>query len=269
MNRRTQSSAVADTIPEREPIVALVVRTVDFTNTSQVLLLLTPGGFVSAMAKGSRRKGSPFGGPISELGLLECTLKVPREREGLFGLLSGRLTWWPRAPRRSLAAFYASELMREALMALPVPEGDAVAVLDLTLVSLRLMDEGVDPEQAACTFMASMLLLYGLQPELHQCVVTQRVASGKNPVAFSYSEFGILAPTAAAGKAGLDQISPEALGILRALFSGSNESVAEHAAASKSAWLIALRVCGRLLGIAAGRELRSLGVLARESKAAA
>lgn len=243
---------------------ALVLRTVDYTNTSQILTLLTPDGVVSAYARGSRRKNNHLHGPMVELTVLDMVLRQPKSGEGLSQVVASTAVYWPRRTHWCLAAYHAAEFLREVLLAIPITPQDAGVVMDVVRVEIDCLS---DPESAcrvAAEFSAWMLRLNGLQPELGQCVVTGRKPSGKVPVAFSYAENGLLSPKAAAGKAGLDQLHPGALALLQALFSGNQERIDDVAVQSPADWLTALRVSTRLLSFAAGREFQSLPVLAAE-----
>jgi len=245
-----------------------VLRAVDYTNTSQVLTLLTPDGVVSAYARGSRRKNSPLQGPIAELSYLDMVLMPAKSTDGLYGVIESRTARWVRRGEWSLAAFHCAEYLREALLAIPIVPADAGIVMEVVGVELDCLGPPSTACRVAAEFSAWLLALNGLQPELGQCVATGRQPSGKVPVAFSYTDNGILSPGAAAGKSGLDQISPGALSLLRALFSGNQERIDDVAVQSAPDWLIALRVSTRLLSLAAGREFRSLPGLLQETRAA-
>jgi hypothetical protein len=242
----------------------LVLRAVDYTNTSQVLTLLTPDGVVSAYARGSRRKNSHLHGPMAELTELELLLRHPKSGDGLANVVGSRAVYWPRRSTWSLAAYGAAEFLREVLLAIPVTPADAGVVMDVVRVELDCLAGHESACRVAAEFSAWMLRLNGLQPELGQCVVSGRKPSGKVPVAFSYADNGLLSPSAASGKAGLDQLQPGALVLLQALMSANQERIDDVAVQSPGDWLTALRVSTRLLSFAAGREFQSIPLLMAE-----
>jgi DNA repair protein RecO (recombination protein O) len=254
---------------------ALVLRSLPYSNTSQLVYTLTPEGPVHLMAKGSLRQKNHFNGPINELTILSLTYTPPRKHDGLGDLRTARLSGWYPGLGKSLAAFYGAEFIREALLAVPTPPDESPATLEIATGALAALNAGRDALPVATQFAARMLTLHGLTPELAGCVQTGRPASGKNPVDFSLRESGLLCPPAAAGKPGLIRLSVPCLALLRRLFEDGEERdwrawQPERTPSPTNDTLdtsaTAFMVCHRLLENAVHRELRSAAALVAEAR---
>jgi DNA repair protein RecO (recombination protein O) len=108
---------------------ALVLRTIPFGETSQVVHLATPEhGLVAALAKGAHRPGSAVEGGVALLAVGEAWLKPARQRDGdgleLLQRFRQRDAWRGLAKdlERYRAAAYVLELLRTWMKpALPLP----------------------------------------------------------------------------------------------------------------------------------------------------
>jgi len=233
---------------------ALCLRKVDFSESSQILTLLTDQlGTVGAIAKGAKREKSSLGGPLDLMCLYNVVL-YDRSKRGTLSILSQAelLDFFPAA-RRSFSAFQGVERMRDLLLATEIAPADGPAVLLLAVRCMRALGEGQPPPQALARFAWALLVSMGLEPVVHQCVASGAVPSGKAEVAFSVREMGLLAPPHQAGRTDLVRLSPAALKALQALASGDSgqglQVDAWAAASSLLAWLVAMQ---------GGRRLRTV-----------
>lgn len=95
---------------------ALCLRKVDFSETSQILTLLTDKlGIVGAIAKGAKREKSSIGGPLDLMCLYNVVLYDRSKRGTLSILAQAELQDFFPAARGSYARFMAVESIREQI----------------------------------------------------------------------------------------------------------------------------------------------------------
>ncbi|MCL4731639.1 MAG: DNA repair protein RecO [Planctomycetes bacterium] len=201
---------------------ALCLRKVDFSETSQVLTLLTDKlGATGAIAKGAKREKSSVGGPLDLMCLYQVVL-YDRTRRGTLGILAQAelIDFFPPA-RHSYAAFRAAETIRELLLSIEVTPSDGAAVLLLAVRAMRGLGDGHET-LALARFGWGLLRVLGVQPEFHHCVVSGREPSGRVEVAFSLREMGILAPPHTAGRHDLLRLSAPTLRALQHVALGND-----------------------------------------------
>ena len=152
---------------------AIVLRVVDFAETSQVVHLATPErGLVAAIAKGGHgSKGSFQGGvPLGVLGEAEV---VPRRNGDLDVLRSFRVTDGLRGLRDDLDRYAAGAYVLSLLRDLVKPDLEATAVFRAGATALKAL-AGSPPGSApvwTAVFEARALAAAGHRPHLASCVV--------------------------------------------------------------------------------------------------
>ncbi len=148
--------------------LALTLRTLDFSETSQVVAVFSrDAGRMSLLAKGSRRKHRGIQTGIDLFQLLEI---VYLDRHGGLGLLA---EWsvkedFPglrRDLRRGYAAFYVAEL----LASLTEEHDPQPEVFDLACETLALLCDAEHPRVVVHAFEARLLRLIGLLPRFDAC----------------------------------------------------------------------------------------------------
>lgn len=160
--------------------LALVLRVLDYSETSQIAHLLTrERGRVSAIAKGARRRGSRFAGELEPIQLGEVVCFQGRDPHAMQTLSELEVRDTYRGVRQDLrrlrAAAYVVELLRES-----APEGQPLPeVFDLAAAALARiaaagdpstpLGAGLDPATVPA-FEARLLDLLGLFPRLEACV---------------------------------------------------------------------------------------------------
>jgi len=183
-------------MPQRD--AAICLRTVDYSETSQVVHFLTPGaGLVRLLAKGSKRPKSKSGGMIDVLQEGEL-LFIPPRREGLGTLVefteSVPHNALRREPARLNVALYMIELSGQML-----PEGQAnPAAFELLSKALaRLGRPEAAPAAVLAYFQWRLLRHVGLLGELQACVSCGQAVKGartRRARYFSSSQGGLLCP---------------------------------------------------------------------------
>jgi DNA repair protein RecO (recombination protein O) len=233
---------------------ALCLRKVDFSETSQILTLLSDRlGTVGAIAKGAKRAKSGIGGPLDLMCLYNVVL-YDRSRRGTLSILAQAelLDFFPAA-RESYQSFSAVESIRELLLAIEVTPHDAPAALLRSVKALRALCDGEPPGRVLAHFAWGQQGVMGVEPVLTECVASGIEPSGKVEVAFSLREMGLLSPPHAQHRADLVRVSPSTLAALQALATGHpgrGIQVDAYAGAfTLLAWLVAMQ---------GGRRLRSV-----------
>ena len=236
---------------------ALCLRKVDFSETSQILTLLSDQlGTVGAIAKGAKREKSGVGGPLDLMCLYNVVL-YDRSKRGTLSILAQAelLDFFPGA-RHSYAAFAAAERVRELLLAIEVSPMDAPATLLMAVKAMRALADDENPEQVLARFAWGLLRALGTEPVVTECIASGQEPSGKVEVAFSIREMGLLAPPHTEHRSDLIRISPRTLAALQALATGEvgpRIQVDAYAGAfTLLAWLVAMQ---------GGRRLRTVAPL--------
>ena len=196
---------------------AIVVRLVDFSETSQVVTLFTREfGKIGALAKGAHRQKGPFD---SALDLLTQTRVVflRKSSGGLDLLTEAKLEHRFRPPDHDLAPLFAGYYLAELLLGLtdeydPHPELFDIAAETLQTLS-REGKNNISP--LILSFELSALRLLGHLPNLEQCVECGKTISTEGDVAFGQSSGGVLCRACRPGKRHVAQIRGESLKTLR------------------------------------------------------
>jgi DNA repair protein RecO (recombination protein O) len=152
---------------------AIVLRTVDFAETSQVVHLATPDrGLVAAIAKGGHGAKGAFQGGVP-LGVLGEAEVVPRRGGDLDVLRSFRVTDGLRGLHEDLDRYAAGTYVLSLLRDLVKPDLEATAIFRAGATALRAL--AASPPAAAPTwtvvFEARALAAAGHRPHLSSCVV--------------------------------------------------------------------------------------------------
>ena len=176
---------------QRTPGVCL--RTIDWSETSQVLRFFTPGsGKIACIAKGSKRKKSAFLAPFELLSVYDLiriekrpgTLDILTKAERVRSFTKLRADY-----PRYVAACYAAEFTDEF-----APEGQPVEGLYEQLVQvLERLEAGVAPADAVFSFESLGLRALGYLPRLRECGVCRKAVT-RPDLYFSVRDGGALDP---------------------------------------------------------------------------
>ncbi|MBZ0136607.1 MAG: DNA repair protein RecO [Planctomycetes bacterium] len=236
---------------------ALCLRKVDFSETSQILTLLTDKlGTVGAIAKGAKRAKSNIGGALDIMCLYNVVL-YDRSRRGTLSILAQAelLDFFPDA-RRKYAHFTVMERIRELLLAIEIGPQDGPSVLLLCVRALRALGDGDAPEPVLAAFSWGLLRTLGVEPTLTHCVASGVEPSGKVEVSFSLREMGLLAPPHNERRDDIVRIAPRTLRALQSL-----EADAPDGRIEVDAWAGASSLLAWLVAAQGGRRLRTFAPL--------
>ncbi len=174
---------------------ALCLRVIDFSETSQVVTLLTRRhGLMGLLAKGARKVGKsragPMGGPLDLLCRGEAIFLPARADAGL-----GTLTAWdvrdhhPQL-RMELRLFYAGQMVCEFTSLLLSPLDPHPELYDQLVAALELL-AGPQGRRAVVAYMKCALTEAGYQPRLAGCLACQAAARPGRTMRFVAAAGGV------------------------------------------------------------------------------
>ncbi len=152
-----------------ESTQAIVLRTVEFSETSLIVTLLTRDlGRVSALAKGARRPKGPFEGSLDLLAV--CRVVLIQKNTGALDLLTeAKLHRRFRAASRSLERLYGGYHVIEMLRLMTDDHEFHPEVYDLTIRTLEQLDGDGGVAATLAYFDAQLLRELGHAPGIDRC----------------------------------------------------------------------------------------------------
>lgn len=241
--------------------MALVLRRVDYSETSQVVTLFTHArGKVSAIAKGARRAKSRFFGPLDSATLHEVVV-YPRG-EGLSILAESHLVERFAGLREHIETIQLAQLVLELLMVLTQENDPEPGLFQL---ARNVLHEARDPRRAqleGLAFMLGALAETGFAPVVERCVVCSRGSPTGKRLAFDCRGGGVLCADCAADSPGAIAISGAAAALMRRVAQASRAALGRIRAGRGDVGE-ALEALGAHVRHFSGRELRTLGVLVK------
>jgi DNA repair protein RecO (recombination protein O) len=152
-----------------EQSTAIVLRTIEFSETSLIVTLLTRDlGRISAIAKGARRPKGPFEGALDLLAV--CRVVVLRKASDNLDILTeAKLHRRFRGGERSLDRLYGGYYVAEMLRLLTENHDPHQDVYDLTIRTLDQIDGSGNVAMALLAFDAQILRMLGHAPGTDRC----------------------------------------------------------------------------------------------------
>lgn len=198
-----------------EKATALVLRVIDFSETSCVVTLFTREfGKVGALAKGGRRPKGPFESALDLLAI--CRVVFLRKSSDALDLLTeAKLERRFRPPGRSLAALYAGYYIAELVGELTDQYDPHPDLFDLCEQTLQSMSQDQDPPSAVLRFELAALRMLGHQPSLDACAECGQPLAAGTKLAFGLLHGGMLCSQCRTGKRPVVVLSRDAWGLLR------------------------------------------------------
>ena len=210
-----------------EKTSAIVLRVVDFSETSCVVTLFTEDfGKIGALAKGARRPKGPFDSALDLLAVCRIVF-IHKSSDTLDLLTEAKLERRFRAATRELsrlyAGYYVAELLNE-LTDLGDPHPDLYREADRTLQAL---DQNAPVPDTVLRFEVLTLRLLGVLPSLDACAACGKPVAAAGRVLFGQLAGGVLCPGCRAGQRQVVSLSAEVVTALRALAqAGAGSTVA-------------------------------------------
>ena len=196
---------------------ALILRLVDFSETSQIVTLFTKEyGKIGALAKGAHRQKGPFDSALDLLTRVRIVF-LRKSSGGLDLLTEAKLEHRFRPPDRDLTPLFAGYYLAELLLGLtddydPHPELFESAAETLEILSYD-GEKNISPVILA--FEMNALRLLGHLPNLEECVECGKPIATDRLVAFGQSSGGVLCRNCRPGKRHIAQINRESLKTLQ------------------------------------------------------
>jgi DNA repair protein RecO (recombination protein O) len=206
-----------------EKTTAIVLRSVDFSETSSVVTLFTRDfGKIRALAKGARRPKGPFESALDLLCL--CRIVFLRKSSDALDLLTeAKLERRFRPPGGNLsnlyAAYYVAELLNELTDDYD-PHSELFDAADRTLAALRT-SSAVAP--VVLRFELTTLHLLGHLPALETCAECGKEVKPLGRVPFSQLAGGVLCQECRVSQRQIISISAGALAALVRFSHGSSD----------------------------------------------
>ena len=175
---------------------ALVLRTVDFSETSLILSLYTRQfGKIEGLAKGGRRLKGPFESALDILARIRVTF-LQKRGDALDLLTESKLVRRFNVTRSNLAGLFGAYYVVELLDALTEPGDPNPALYDLAVKLLARLEEGTFVMRSLIRFEGLLLQAIGQQPSLRQCVQCgcriDLEGKSRQRVAFGHLDGGVI-----------------------------------------------------------------------------
>ena len=220
---------------------AIVIRTVDFMESSLVVTLFTREfGKIGALAKGAKRLKSPFESALDLMALCRIVF-LHKTSEALDLLTEAKLLRRFRPAGRDLLALYAGYYVAELLGALTDDDDPYPELFDLADQTLSALAAGHPAARLVIRFELGMLRILGHMPALENCAECGTPVATSGKLAFGLIHGGILCDTCRIGKR---QVATVSAGTLRTM-----AQLAEPAARTWQRMEITPHIMGELRGI--------------------
>lgn len=201
-----------------EKTLAIVLRVVEFSETSVVVTLFTQQfGKVSALAKGARRPKGPFESALDLLSLVRIVF-LHKSSESLDLLTEAKLERRFRSASRDLGRLYAGYYVAELLHELTDRGDPHPALFEAADEALQSIDAGVPLPTVVLRMELSALQEVGHMPTLDRCAAcSDAIRPTPDRVAFGMMAGGLLCDKCRHGQRQVVSVSHEALEVLRIL----------------------------------------------------
>lgn len=197
-----------------EKATAIVIRSVEFSETSLVVTLFTREfGKIGALAKGGRRLKGPFESALDLLAVCRIVF-LHKSSDALDLLTEAKLLRRFRVAGRELAGLYAGYYVAELLDELTDEDDPHPELFDLADETLAALTAGEPVARWVVRFELGALRLLGHLPLLDQCVECGAAVKPAGRVAFGQLDGGVLCPKCRAGK---QQVVMVSAGVLRTM----------------------------------------------------
>lgn len=171
---------------------ALVLRTIEFSETSLVVVLLTRQfGKSSALAKGARRPKGPFEGALDLLSVCRVVI-IPKSGDTLDLLTEAKLQRRFRSGERHLGRLYAGYYVAELLREMTDRDDPHPELYDLSLETLEELDGDTDVRGCLLRFELQTLRLLGHAPTIDRCASCGSEVPRAGRVGFGVTSGGVL-----------------------------------------------------------------------------
>lgn len=201
-----------------EKAEALVLRVIDFSETSAVVTLFTREfGKISGLAKGARRPKGPFESALDLLSRVRLVF-LRKTSDALDLLTEAKLEKRFRTGGRDLSCLYGAYYVAELLNELTHDGDPHPELFDLAVDTLERLSAGeTSTGFAVLRFELTALRMLGHLPSLRECVECGKPIVGDRRTAFGLASGGVLCEGCRPGKRHVVSLSKEAVDWLEML----------------------------------------------------
>ncbi len=207
-----------------EKTLAIVLRVVDFSETSVIATLFTRDfGKIAALAKGAKRPKGPFEAALDLLSV--CRIVFLAKSSDVLDLLTeARLERRFRAARTDLARLYAGFYVAELLNEFTDKGDPHPDLFDLADATLLALDGGADVAALVLRFELVALRMLGHLPALDTCSQCGATIDGSGRVSLAPAAGGALCADCRPGQRQVVSVSATGWNTLR-VFAAATVSV--------------------------------------------
>ncbi|MCC9598988.1 DNA repair protein RecO [Stieleria sp. JC731] len=175
-----------------EQTTAIVLRTIEFSETSLVVHLLTRDfGQIAAIAKGARRPKSSFEGSLDLLAVCRVVL-IRKSSDALDLLTEAKLQRRFRGAEKSIQRLYAGYYVAEMLRLMTDNHDPHPALYDAAIDALGQIDGTGNSAAALLAFDASALRLLGHAPTTRNCADCGKPVARERRISFAPIAGGVV-----------------------------------------------------------------------------
>lgn len=253
MPDETRGNAIRIVTMPIEKFEAIVLHTYNLTESSKVVVLLTPTrGRIRAVAKGVRRTKSKFGSALEPITHIEVQINFKEDRD-LQNLSQASTRESFPSIRSNLSRLGLASIMCELMEQFVQENEESSRPFVLLLLSLKMLASmSKNYESLLISFYLKLLDASGLLPELICCLDCKQIVKGR--AIFSAAKGGVLCVTCGSGAG--DKILVGSLKIMHRLFS-SDWPMLERVRISPTSAAEILHVLNAYVSYHTGRQLRS------------
>lgn len=162
-------------MPTIDHAAGLIIKKIDYSNTSVIFHLLTPKGIVHILARSAKNRKSQFAGKLEFFQIIHCHYMKTGSSD-LYTLKECSYIDELRHMKDDIRLFFIGSFMLEVVSAVPFDDHDASSVYHL-LVDACTGCKTVDADSYGSIlawFLARLLMLVGYAPDTSCCVVTKK-----------------------------------------------------------------------------------------------
>jgi DNA repair protein RecO (recombination protein O) len=190
-----------------EPSLAIVLRVIDFSESSCVVTLFTRDfGKLTGLAKGARRPKGPFESALDLLSVVRLMV-IRKSSDALDLLTEARLERRFRSASRDLARLYAGYYVAELLVDLTHDDDPHPELFDIAVRTLTDLDGDGHVPTTLIRFELAALNILGHKPSLDLCVSCGTPVPDQPRVPFGLISGGVLCPDCRQGKRSVVSLS--------------------------------------------------------------
>ncbi len=198
---------------------AIVIRQVDFSESSSVLTLFTRDfGKISSLAKGAKRLKSAFEGSLDLLS--ECQVVFIHKSSGLDLLTEAQLISRFKPSPKSLTHLYGGFYIAELLNSLTEENDPHPELYDAAVEALAVLSSELPPYCAIFRFELLTLREIGQLPDFETCTICQSQIFLGDRSRFWVSESGLICSQCGHPEYERTEIQSGAIAVIRKLIEG-------------------------------------------------